>query len=446
MVSILAPRPAGAATTWAWSLPGEPDATRWLAGQGLAAGGRIALAGCNTVATAQVLLAALRLGVDVVLLNRRLAAPELAGQLARSAAQLLIADPDHPAAALAAHTPLPAAFAGPAGAGGPPAGALVLFTSGSTGAPKAARLPAGALRAAVEAHVAALALTPAAAWACPLPLDHVGGAMCVLRAAAGGCRVHLHDRFDAGALADDLVAVDGASVVPTMLRRLLEARASRPWPSRLRRLLTGGGPLDPALASACAALGLPPSQTYGLTEMGSMATVLDPADWAAHRDSAGRVIPGARVRIRDGRIEVSGPMRFAGYESDGRLVEPAADWHPTGDLGELDRDGFLRVRGRVAELIVSGGENVAAPEVEAVLEAHPAVAEAAVVGLPDPEWGEAVAAAVVLRGAAAEAELAEHCAARLAGFKRPRRWLVVAGLPRTGAGKLRRGELRRLFG
>ncbi len=411
---------------WPWALPGEADAGRWLDGLGLAPGARLALAGLNTPATAQVLAAAVRRDLVVVLLSRRLAAPELADQLARAQVAAVAAAPAHPLAAITRHHALPDAFTGAAGTGGPARGALVLFTSGSTGAAKAVRLGPNALAAAVSAHVAGLGLGPDDRWFLPMPLDHVGGAMPLLRALASGCGLALRARFDP---ADPLDGCTGASVVPTMLARLCETR--RAWPSSLRLLLAGGGPLPEPVAAQAAALGLAPRETYGMTEMGSMAT-LD-----------GLPVPGAELRIVDGRIQVRGPMLFDGYESDGRLL-PRPAWHATGDLGTWT-EGRLRITGRVAELIVSGGENVSAPEVEAALQTHPAVAEAAVVGLPDRTWGEVVAAAVVRRGGVEESELAAHLATRLAGFKRPRRWLFVDELPRTDAGKLRRHAVRALF-
>jgi O-succinylbenzoic acid--CoA ligase len=419
------------AGAWGWSLPGEGAAHDWLAGLGLAPGKRIALAGLNRPTTAVLTAAALRGGLTVVPLNRRLAAGEIAAQCGRAAIDLTIADPAHPAAQAVATTAMPGDFGDKPSAGGPPTGHLVLFTSGTTGQAKAARLGTPALSAAVSAHVAALGLTADDLWALPLPLDHVGGTMGVLRALASGSRVQLHERFDAGDF--PLEGVTGASVVPTMLARLVEQRNGQPWPTTLRRLLTGGGPLDLALAARCAALGLAPSETYGLTEMGSMVT-LD-----------GHPLPGALVQLDEGRIAVGGAMRFDGYEEDGRLIAPAGAWHATGDLGAFDADGRLRVIGRVAELIVSGGENVAAPEVEGVIATHPAVAEAAVVGVPDATWGEQVAAAVVLRSAVGTAELDAFLATRLAGFKRPRRWLTVPALPRTHTGKLLRHEIRRWF-
>ena len=431
---------------WPYALPGELGATRWLESLGLKPGDRVALAGLNSLGNAQLLVAGLRYGLTLVLLNRRLTASELADQLERAACVRVLADPAHPVATITEHAAIPSAFTGDIDTVGPPTGALVLFTSGTSGTPKAARLGSAAIAAATSAHVAALGLTEADTWACPLPLDHVGGAMCVLRAVASGCRVHIHDQFDAAALSDDLDAgATGTSVVPTMLRRMVEHRAGRKWPAHVRRLLTGGGPLDQQLARACADLGLPPSQTYGMTEMGSMITVLDPTAWERIPRSAGQTIPDARVAVQGGRLLVAGAMLFDGYEDRGRLIPRTDIWHPTGDLGAIDGDGFLTVRSRVAELIISGGENVSATEVEAAIESHPAVVEAAVCGLPDAEWGEIVAAAVVLRREACTEEIATHIANILAPFKRPKRWAFVEELPRTGAGKVRRAEVRGLF-
>ena len=401
-----------------WGWPGEVAAGAML--DGLRPGARVALGGLNHPATAQLLAAALRRGLTVVPFNRRLSVPELRRQHARARADRTLAHPGHPLTGAVACVAVPECFAGPA-AHGPLDGNLVLFTSGTTGEPRAVRLGAAAIRAALVAHVAALALNQADTWSLPLPLDHVGGIMGTLRALVCGCAVTLEATPGPDAT--------GASLVPTMLARLVAA--GTPPPPHLRTALTGGGPLDPQLAEAARRLGWPVRETYGLTEMGSMVT-LD-----------GVPVPGAHLRLDDGRILVGGAMRCDGYESDDGL-QPAAAWHATGDLGELV-DGRLRVTGRQAELIVSGGENVAAPEVEAALAAHPLVSEVCVVGLPDAAWGECVAAAVVLRGAIDGDGLAAWLQPRLAGYKRPRRWSFVEALPRTALGKLQRHLVRGLF-
>jgi O-succinylbenzoic acid--CoA ligase len=185
-------------------------------------------------------------------------------------------------------------------------------------------------------------------------------------------------------------------------------------------VLLGGAPIPPALAERARAAGVAVTETYGLTETCSQVTTGGPPLFCT------------RVRIAaDGEIVVSGPTVAGGGELR------------TGDLGELDERGHLRVTGRKADTIITGGENVAPAEVEAVLSEHPAVAEAAVHGRPDPEWGEAVVATVVLRAEAAVSadELRAHAAARLAPFKVPKAVAFADALPRTPSGKLLRGRL-----
>jgi O-succinylbenzoic acid--CoA ligase len=204
--------------------------------------------------------------------------------------------------------------------------------------------------------------------------------------------------------------------VPTTLARLLDAGLRNP--PALRFALIGGAPIPPALLARAQEAGVRCVTTYGLTETCSQATTGGPALFCT------------RVEISpEGEIVVSGPTVAGG----GPLR--------TGDLGALDGDGNLTVTGRLADTIVTGGENVAPAEVEAVLAEHPAVAEAAVHGRPDPEWGERVVATVVLRVPVEPAELREHCAARLAPYKVPKAFEPADELPRTRSGKLLRRAL-----
>jgi O-succinylbenzoic acid--CoA ligase len=194
-----------------------------------------------------------------------------------------------------------------------------------------------------------------------------------------------------------------------------------------------------ALVRRANAAGVPVSMTYGLTESCSQVTTTPAAALADGEQAAGPPLFCTRVRCADdGEIVVAGPTVAPGaLAPDG--------WLHTGDLGAFDERGRLRVTGRKADTIVSGGENVAPSEVEAVLEAHPDVLEAAVVGLPDERWGEAVTAIVVTRrGAVPDGEaLRAHCAAALASYKVPKRVLLRGEpLPRTRSGKLLRRELR----
>ena len=292
--------------------------------------------------------------------------------------------------------------------------AIVVHTSGTSGAQKRVELTYGNwLWSALGAHTA-MGLGPDERWLCALPLSHVGGLSILVRSAIYGTTAIVHGRFDAErVLADDFSVI---SVVPTTLTRLLDAGG------RGFRALVGGAPIPPALVARAEGQGVIAQQTYGLTEACSQVT------------TDGRPLFCTRVRLDDsGEIVVSGPTVAPGSGPELR----------TGDLGAFDADGTLAIVGRKADTIVTGGENVAPAEVEAVLEAHPAVAEAAVHGRPDPEWGEAVVASVVLReGANTGAdELLGVCRAALAPFKVPKDVRFVSSLPRTPSGKLLRRHL-----
>jgi len=308
--------------------------------------------------------------------------------------------------------------------------ALIAHTSGTTRTPRPVELTFGHLAAHVRAAGAVLGSVPDERWLVPLPLSHVGGLMVLVRSAAAAGTVVLEPPpFDTDRVARLLREGDItlASLVPTMLARVLDA-GGRPGP-RLRRVLLGGGPVPPGLLKRAVEAGFPVSQTYGLTEAGSTVTLADPGDL----ETAGRPLPGLGVSIaEDGEIYVNGPTVVGEW-----------DTLRTGDLGRLDDEGRLTVVGRKTDTIVSGGENVAPAEVEAVLEEHPQVAEAGVFGRSDPDWGESVTARIVPRGAVAPsaAELREHCVERLAGYKVPKVFELAEQLPRTASGKLLRREL-----
>jgi O-succinylbenzoic acid--CoA ligase len=236
-----------------------------------------------------------------------------------------------------------------------------------------------------------------------------------------------------------------------MLARVLD-RDAGPFAPSLRAVLVGGGPIPEPLLARARARGLPVLPTYGLTEAASQVATAAPGDADRPAGSVGRALPGITVRIGAadtegfGEILVRGPTVMAGYL--GRADDTAAGlrngWLHTGDLGRLDDEGRLTVADRRSDLIVTGGENVYPREVETVLLAHPAVREAAVYGVTDPEWGQRVAAAVVARAdATLDGEaLRAWCGERLAAFKVPRAIALVAALPRTTGGKLQRRRLR----
>ncbi len=306
--------------------------------------------------------------------------------------------------------------------------AALMYTSGTTGEPREVPLTYDNWLASALGSAVALGLSLDERWLCPMPLAHVGGLSILVRSAIYGTTVVLHERFDTeavlAALSDRAQAITLVSLVPTMLARLLDAGLREP-PS-LRWALLGGGPIPPPLLARAARAGVPVAPTYGMTEACSQIA------------TNGWPLPGVELRVADdGEILVRGPnVSVAALDADG--------WLHTGDLGVLADGGRLTISGRKSDTIVTGGENVAPAEVEAILLGHPAVADAGVFARPDGEWGEAVVAALVLRpefGDADADELRAFCLERMASFKVPKAFAFVSNLPRTESGKLLRREL-----
>jgi o-succinylbenzoate---CoA ligase len=303
----------------------------------------------------------------------------------------------------------------------------VMHTSGTTSDPKPVVLTHGNFLASALGSAVALGLDPAERWLCPMPLTHVGGLSIPIRSAIYATTAVLHGRFETEAVLTELMdpgrGITLVSLVPTMLSRLLDAGLERP--PMLRWALLGGGPIAPALLERAERAGVPVAPTYGMTEACSQIATFG---WA---------LPGVDLRLTgEGEIMVRGAIVAPGAADE-------QGWLHTGDLGGFDERGRLEIHGRKSDTIVTGGENVAPAEVEAVLLDHPAVADAGVHARPDPEWGEAVTAAVVLNPGSAVTphELREHCASHLARFKVPKDIRFVEALPRTPSGKLLRRKL-----
>jgi O-succinylbenzoic acid--CoA ligase len=403
-----------------------------LTERGAAPGARVAIALPAGLAFAQALHACMLTGAVAVPLDLRLAAAERE-RIAAGAAIVV----DEPLRSGADHG---------AQAGAPSVmhdldvAAVVIHTSGTTGAPRPVELSYGNLLWSALGSAVALGLDDDERWLCTLPLSHVGGLSILVRSAIYATTAVVHERFDTDAV---LAALRGGevtlvSLVATTLARLLDAGLERP--PRLRCALTGGGPVPRSLVERSAAAGVPVALTYGLTEASSQVTTT-PASELADPSVPARPGPAlfcTDVRIApDGEILVSGPTVAISAELDGGCLH-------TGDLGRLDAEGRLEVVGRKADTIVSGGENVAPAEVEAVIESHPGVLEAVVLGRADERWGEAVTAIVVARPGSRleDEELRAHCAASLAPFKVPKSFEArEQPLPRTPSGKLLRREL-----
>lgn len=321
----------------------------------------------------------------------------------------------------------------------------IVFTSGSSGRPKAVRLTWNNHLWSAIATAANLGLRADDRWLCCLPLNHVGGLSILLRSAVFGHTVELHSRFDP--LAANEAIERGTtiiSVVANMLQRMLDARADRPYPATLRAVLAGGGPLPRALLERCRAARVPILPTYGLTETASQVVTASPT---APPIGAGRPLPFVELQIAGkgklpappgvaGEILVRGPM--VGPGPIGTRRRRPDDWLHTRDCGWIDEHGNLHVLGRMDETVISGGENIHPGEVERVLERHPAVLEAFAAGVDDSRWGQVIHAAVRVRAAIGEDELLGHCRKHLAGFKIPRRVCIISEFPRTPAGKIAR--------
>ena len=292
--------------------------------------------------------------------------------------------------------------------------AAVVATSGSTGEPKGVVLTHGAIAASAAATSARLAVTDDDHWLACLPLSHVGGLSVVFRALHTGTRLTVHPAFDAHAV--DRCDATLVSLVGTALRRI--------DPTRFRTIVLGGSrpPTD-----------RPPNTvtTYGMTETGS-GVVYD-----------GRPLDGVELRIVDDEVHVRCPMLLRCYR-DGTDPRTPDGWYPTGDLGAIDATGSLTVHGRRGDLIISGGENVWPEAVEAAVRTHPDVADVAVVGEDDDEWGQVVTALVVPVDAGRPPSLGsvrDHVKSLLPAFSAPRRVVVRSELPRTTLGKLIRTKL-----
>ncbi len=453
-----------------------------LAALGVRAGERVGVLLPNGAAFAAAVHACMRLGAVLLPLNLRLTPGDVAWQLGDAGARVVLCTASTESLLVDARTRLPELVAVDAGEPtrlatrartAPAAGAMlrdhadardalaIVYTSGTTGQPKGAVLSYANFWWSAVGSALNLGVRDDDRWLAPLPLFHVGGLSVLTRSAIYGTTAVVHHGFDAERVSATLDAerITLVSLVPTMLHRLLELRRDRPAPASLRCVLLGGGPAPRALLERCSALGIPVSQTYGLTECCSQVATLAPSEALNRPGSAGRPLYPNEVRIVDGgnrdvqpgaggEIVVRGPIVTPGYwnRADATARAIVHGWLHTGDFGTLDEDGFLYVLDRRDDLIVTGGENVYPAEVEGVLSAHPYVTEAAVIGESDAEWGQRVVAVVRLAegaGPGMAEELRAHCRASLAAYKVPREVRIAeTPLPRTASGKVRRGELR----
>lgn len=420
--------------------------------------------------------AASRLGADILLLHTDFAGPQLADVLTRERAGVLVADAeflaslgDAPPVIVADGAPGDHASLDALAAGPPPdraprperASRLTILTSGTTGRPKGAQRAVGGLDVlgVLASVLHRLRLRGGDPLLVCVPLFHGYGFALSILAFVLGSPLVLRRRFDAEDVLRAVAAhrVAALALVPVMLQRLLALPDDPAARASLRAVLSGAAPLDPALATrALGAWGDVLFNGYGSSEVG-IATVATPADLRDDPGSVGRPVLGATVRVVDaegvtapigvtGRVFVGSGMLFTGYtggDGAGRSDDRLGGLVATGDVGHLDEAGRLSIDGRADDMIVSGGENVYPQEVEEALAAHPAIADVAVLGVDDAEFGQRLVAWVVRADGAelTEEDVRAHVRDRLARYKVPRDIVFLDELPRGATGKVARRAL-----
>jgi len=468
-----------------------------LVESGLSAGDRMAVLSKNSIEYALLYFAASRVGAITVPLNYRLAPPEISYIVNDSESRMLLASDEY--------VPLIDGIRGELGAvkrfvaigrgaggwnawddfiAGHPATAPArnisadadvyqMYTSGTTGRPKGAVITHRALATNLQQVTFSITSTvrsePGDRCLIVAPLYHAAAAMTAFFAVYVGASMWILADFVPAevvrALSEERIAM--ATLVPAMIQACLVMVpdvAERRYPS-LRLISYGASPIaEHTLRQALEVFGCEFAQGYGMTELSAVATYLLPGD---HRRalaekpelllSAGRPIVGTEIRIVDGNdrdvprgtigeIIVRGGQMMRGYWRQDAATKEAlrGGWMHTGDAGLMDEEGFIYIQDRMKDMIVSGGENIYPREVEDVLLEHPAIADAAVLGVPDERFGEAVKAVVMLRAGASatEADIVEFCRDKLGGYKRPRSVDIVDTLPRNPTGKILKTALR----
>ena len=451
----------------------------WLSEQGVSPGDRVGVCLPKSLAAIELHLAACSMGAVSMPLNPAYSTSELRYLLEDSGAQLLIAPREGPDAAaaggLANVAPTRVFAVGPEGVShrlptvsshldkvklSHDSPALMLYTSGTTGRPKGAVMSHGSLTANIEM------LSEAWQWSSNdvllhvLPLFHVHGLLVALHGALhAGASAIVRPSFQARTVLSDLVGKDCSvfMAVPTMYRRLLGALGNSNLDLRHMRLLTSGSDRLPieVFEAIEERLGHRVVERYGMTETGIMLS--NPLDGARVPGQVGVPLPGVAMRIvkedtgkpceqgEVGELQTRGPHVFAGYWNDpdktnGAFTEDG--WFRTGDLGLRDSRGRFELKGRMTDLIITGGFNVYPTEVEHVLARHPGVLQCAVAGVPDSDWGEAVTAFVVRANTSTTAEeLVQHSRSSLTAYKSPKRVVFVDALPRNAMGKVQKKAL-----
>ncbi|MBS3976226.1 MAG: o-succinylbenzoate--CoA ligase [Syntrophomonadaceae bacterium] len=442
-----------------------------LAQFGIKKDDHVALLVQNSLQSVEIFHALEYLGAVMVLLNTRLTPYELAWQLQDASAVCLIYDHDYqelttkiklhdPGLQIVSTTELLKLH----GISVPLSHEFtldhvhsIIYTSGTTGHPKGVMLTYGNYWWSAVASAINLGLNVNDCWLLCLPVFHVGGLSIVIRGVIYGITVEIHPQFDPVKINESIRQgrVTMISVVSVMLTKMLQELGHASYPTSLRCVLLGGGPVPRTLLEQGEQRNIPLFQTYGMTETASQIATLGPDYLRLKPGSAGKALFPFRLKIikggieqmpgEEGEIVVKGPNVTKGYYRKQAETENVIrdGWLYTGDWGYLDEDGFLYLLDRREDLIISGGENIYPAEVESVILKHPAVEEAGVAGREDQKWGQVPVAFVKLKTGeqVKKEDLFLFCRQRLAGYKVPIAFYFVNELPRNATNKLLRRRL-----
>jgi fatty-acyl-CoA synthase len=441
--------------TWTYA---ELDARSDELAQGLAHGDRVSTLTGNSGEHVALMFACAKAGAILHPISWRLAPAEVAFQLDDAEPAVFLIEDEHRAlgeAALELASVSPASTLESDSRSEPDSRVsdddplLLIYTSGTTGKPKGALLTHANCFWTNLSFDLATGIRPEDVVLQVLPQFHCGGwNVQSILAWWKGAKIVLERGFDPKRALELIESARITSLMGVPANYLFmsqEPRFAEADLSSLRLVVVGGAPMPVALLDVWAARGVEIVQGYGLTEAAPNVLCLPPEDARRKAGYAGKPYPYVACDLSaEGELLVRGPNVFPGYwRNDEATTDAFRDgWLLTGDTAERDDEGNYRIRGRLKDMVVSGGENVYPAEIEAVLHEHPAVADAAVIGVPDEQWGEVCAAFVVAESPVSGDELREHCLAQLARFKVPKSFTFVDELPRNSMGKIQKSELK----
>lgn len=436
---------------------------RKMKANGLNEGERIALLGPSNSEMVFVIHACMLLDLEIVMLNSRLSSTELEWQIDDSAAvAVIVADELQQLISHTSIRQLPFSTIRQSIEQGfqhqetwqSDRTVTIMYTSGTTGFPKGVRQTAGNHVSSALSSVLNLGLSDNDVWLCAMPLFHISGFSILVRSVLYGMEVRLYEKFDAVCAAKELIngSVTHMSAVSLTLEKTLyemEKDNAIAHPS-FKAILAGGGPVPLGYLERATACKIPVLQTYGMTETSSQTATLAAEDAIRKMGSAGKPLFFNQIKIKNcetpgkvGEVLLRGPHITPGYIGRYEEVDPfEGEWFPTGDLGYLDEEGYLFIIDRRSDLIISGGENIYPAEIENVLASHPSIREVGVCGKEDAKWGSVPVAFVVVSERVTAEQLKDYCLEHMARYKVPKEFRFVNSLPRNGANKLVRRQLR----